>query len=519
MTQPTSLPRSTVAQKLQQLLGWRPTRTPSLTPEIKGPTHPPLNPKIPPSGSKILFAATEVAPIAKVGGMADVVGTLPPALRRLGLDVRIIMPYYGTLADKIERPKAPAWSTDIMYATASIYETILPKTDVPLYLVDHPTFEANRVYGGEDETWRFTFFANAVVMLVWHYWRPDVVHCHDWHTGMIPVWLHQTPDIGTLFTIHNLAYQGPPREEIEKVTWVPAYMTTVNVMAGGIQYSNQVNTVSPTYAQEITTPAYGENLQELLRELGPRLQGILNGIDPEQFDPATDQALVQPFSATDLDQRQLNKIALQQAMKLTLEPDLFLIGVVSRLVEQKGIDIAIPAMEDCMNYTNIQFVILGSGEPLYEASLQDLAVRFPTRIAFQKKFDPQLAQRIYAGSDAFLMPSRFEPCGISQMIALRYGCVPIVRRTGGLTDTVSHHEPQKQIGTGYCFDQYIPLDLYTAIIRAWEAYQHPTTWRQLQLRGMAVDHSWDRSAKTYQALYQTIIQQTLPFKEVNSLQA
>ncbi len=511
MTRPRLASESTVIQRIARWLGLERSLAPS------SPTQQPnriQTPQLKPSSrSKILFAAAEVSPLAKAGGMADVVGTLPPVLKRMGLDVRIIMPYYSLLAGKIEALGAAVWSTDIMYHTAHIYETVLPNTPVPLYLVDHPVFQHPQIYGGDNEAWRFTFFSNAVVMFAWEYWRPDVVHCHDWHTGMIPVWLHQTPDIGTLFTIHNLAYQGPTREEVEQLTWVPAYMAAHNMMAGGIMYANQVNTVSPNYAKEITTPAYGEALQELLREKGTRLHGILNGIDPQQFDPATDSNLKQPFSPSVLDQREPNKAALQTELNLPVEPELLVIGMVSRLVEQKGIDIAIPAIELAMAYTNIQFAILGSGQPEYEVRLQALADRFPQRIGFQQKFDPQLAQRIYGGSDAFLMPSRFEPCGISQMIALRYGCVPIVRRTGGLADTVIHHQPRKQLGTGYCFDQYDAFDLYTGIVRTWEAHQHQEQWRQLQLRGMAVDHSWERSAQTYQTIYEVIIQEATPFKE------
>ncbi len=453
----------------------------------------------------ILFAAAEAAPLAKVGGMADVVGTLPPVLQRLGVDVRLIMPYYGSLVDKLPPLKDPIWSTDVMYQTVDVYETVLPKTEVPLYLVGHASFSRKQVYGGEDDSWRFTLFSNTVTIFVWEYWTPQVIHCHDWHTGMIPVWLHQTPHIGSLYTIHNLAYQGPSRTQLETMTWVPDYMAANNMMAGGILYANQVNTVSPTYAKEICTPAHGVNLDELLRQKGDRLHGILNGINPEQFDPEADPALQHPFSAADLKVRALNKTALQQEVEIPEDPDLFTIGMVSRLVEQKGIDIALPALEFVMAYTNIQVVILGSGDAQYEMALRALADRFPTRVGFVQKFDPQLAQRIYAGTDAFLMPSRFEPCGISQMIALRYGCVPIVRRTGGLVDTVAHHNPRQQTGTGYCFEQYDALDLYTAIIRTWEAYQYTEAWRALQQRGMALDYSWERSAQTYIELYDAII--------------
>ncbi|WP_299489068.1 glycogen synthase GlgA [Acaryochloris sp. IP29b_bin.137] len=453
---------------------------------------------------RILFVSAEVAPFAKVGGMADVVGALPAVLRRMGHDVRIFMPYYGFLPDKITIPKTPIWSGSAMFEDFTVFETTLPKSDVPLYLLKHSTFAPRHIYGGDNEDWRFTFFANGAAEFCWNYWKPEIVHCHDWHTGMIPVWMHQSPDISSVFTIHNLGYQGPWRGRLEQMTWCPWYMQGHNTMAAAVQYADHVNTVSPTYAEQIQTPAYGETLEGLMSFISGKLVGILNGIDVQSFNPQTDTLIPQNFAVDSLEKRVANKIALQEELGLEVNSKVFLVSMIARLVEQKGLDLVIQVLDRFMAYTDAQFVLLGTGDRYYETQMWQIASRFKGRMSTQLLYNPGLSRRVYAGADAFLMPSRYEPCGISQMIAMRYGCVPIVRRTGGLVDTVMHHVPNEQLGTGYCFDRYEPLDLYTCMIRAWEGYHYQTAWQKLQQRGMQADFSWDKSAQEYNNMYYKI---------------
>ena len=277
-----------------------------------------------------------------------------------------------------------------------------------------------------------------------------------------------------------------------------------NTMAAAVQYANLVSTVSPTYAEQIKTVEYGEKIEGLISFLGPKMRGITNGIDTDLYDPSQDKYLEQTYSAASIEKRAPNKSALQKELGLPVNPDAMLMGIVSRLVDQKGIGLILQILDRFMAYTDAQLVVLGTGDADLETQLWQAASRYRGRMSVQLLYSDAIARRIYSGCDVFLMPSKFEPCGISQLLAMRYGCVPIVRRTGGLVDTVSHHDPVNNVGTGYCFDRYEPLDLYTSMVRAWEGFRYKEKWQELQQRGMSQDVSWLRSALDYLKMYKEV---------------
>jgi starch synthase len=476
---------------------------------------------------KVLLLAAEVVPFAKTGGLADVAGALPKAIRALGHDIRLAMPRYGRISpDRFQLQEVvPQFDVPMNHSTepASIVQaTIAP--DVPVYMVENARyFDREGLYMYPDDAERFIFYCRAALEALRHLdWQPDVIHCHDWHTAITPNWLHTVyqedpffADVVTVYTIHNLAYQGIFGYRVLEIAgldeWGFIYHPemadlneVVDLMGRGIYWADLVSTVSETYAQEILTPEYGEQLDPLLRDRRDRLFGILNGIDYETADPATDPHIEANYDASSLDRRLENKLALQREAKLTEDADVPLIGIISRLTDSKGFDILGEAIDHILDL-GVQLVLMGTGEQHYHSLFSQIAEQYPRQAATFLTFNASLASRIYAGSDMFLMPSRVEPCGTSQMIAMRYGSVPIVRATGGLADTVQNVEPDTGQGNGFVFRHYDRWMLFATIVRAVETFKHRGVWQQLQQRGMRADFSWEQSAGKYVDLYRRAI--------------
>lgn len=469
---------------------------------------------------KVLFLAAEATPFVKVGGLADVAGSLPKALQQLDVDVRLMLPRYGNTVGKeynlrrvggsIEVPLGPGQERVHLLETA--VDTL------PVYMIWDEQYLSTRekVYGFNDDPRRFTFFSRAVIAALQTMdWKPDVIHAHDWHTAPVVAWLdvygRRDPfyrDMATLFTIHNLAYQGKcgrliltfaQMQALEHLAVEPPGQ--VNWMAQGIAHADVLSAASPSYGREILTPENGMGLDALLRERQERLFGILNGIDATVWNPDTDAALTQSFNATSLRMRAVNKAALQREVGLPARPETPVLGVVSRLDPLKGLDIMLPALESLLAQQDVQFVLLGTGEPEYEARFRALQQRFPDRARAFIKFDDRLARRIYGGIDLFLMPSQHEPGGLGHMIALRYGAIPVVRATGVLADTVVDATAQPKRGAGFVFRPYTVEAFGEALQRALLVYHNPTKWQALQRRAMELDFSWAASAQAYVDLY------------------
>lgn len=471
---------------------------------------------------KILCLSAEVAPYAKTGGLGDVAGSLPKALAALGHDVRVVMPAYQSIEDGFRDgrfglktlPGHLTVPTGAGRIPAGVFEGRLPGSDVPVYFIaERNLFGRPSVYGYGDDAYRFAFFSRAALELTLALdWRPDVVNSHDWHAAPAITWLATagTADarfhnIPTLFTIHNLAHQGKTGWDIFNYLQLVTYRLReeaygeVNFMARGISHATLINTVSPTYAREIMTPEGGAGMDDLLRMRSHDVHGILNGLDDDIWNPAADRHLAQPYDADHLDQRLANKRALQARAGLPQLDHVPLVAMVTRLDWQKGLDITGEVVHRLLNNWagEAQFVVLGTGAPEYEQMFAHLTGYHRQKAAAFLTYAADLAPLIYGGSDIFLMPSRFEPCGLGQLIAMRYGSVPVVRATGGLADTVQDGV------TGFTFFQYSSEDFWAALARAIYIYNtDPASWRTLQRSGMTADFSWRRSAYGYQQLYE-----------------
>ncbi|MFL7792441.1 MAG: glycogen synthase [Anaerolineae bacterium] len=474
---------------------------------------------------KILFLAAEAVPFAKVGGLADVAGALPKAIRALGHDVRLMIPRYGTIhSDQFHLEKVgEPFSIPLGPGEERVHLVKTVLDELPVYLLWNEQYfsSRDRIYGFEDDAQRFAVFGRAALAALKPLdWQPDVIHANDWHTGIVPAWLGtdgwRDPfyrDIATLFTIHNLTYQGIAGRliltfaQMDQLKHLDIEQPgVVNWMAQGIAHTDLINTVSKQYAKEILMPDIGMGLDPLLKERKDRLFGVLNGLDYAEWNPATDPHIPHHFSVETLDQRAVNKAALQQQARLPVHPDVPLIGMVSRLDHVKGMDLMEPVLEWLLEENAAQFVLLGTGHEEYHEMFERIQAHYPTRMHAFLKFDEVLARRIYAGADMFLMPSAIEPCGLGQLIAMRYGCVPIVRATGGLADTVSNYTTRNRNGLGFAFTKYTPKACISALRRALKTYPNKKTWHKLQQRGMEADFSWSASAQEYIKLYQKAIQ-------------
>ncbi len=475
---------------------------------------------------KILFAASEVHPLIKTGGLADVAGSLPRALAELSQDIRIILPNYQSIKNTEEVRFIS--SVRVNNQDANILETKLPDSDVIVWLVDCPALfdtPGNPYVDESGNSWpniadRFTLFCRIVVEVATNRahldWSADVVHCNDWQTGLVPALLSiEGNKPATVFTIHNMAYQGMFPESVfsdlnlPRQLWHPnglEFHEMLSFIKGGLAYADRITTVSPTYALEIQTPEYGYGLEGLLSHKYDILSGIINGMDLNQWSPETDTSISEPYGIDSLEKKIINKTSLQARSSLPVNKSVPLFGLISRLVDQKGIDLILDCLQEMVNMP-LQFVLLGSGDKSVEQKLLDFARLYPKKISVTIGYNEGLAHQIEAGVDIFLMPSRFEPCGLNQMYSQRYGTIPIVRETGGLADTIEDALPKSlanNTATGISFKQATPGALLEAIKRAILLYSDKKSWKKIQTAAMKKDFSWEKSAKQYLALYEEI---------------
>jgi starch synthase len=483
---------------------------------------------------KIVFVASEMVPFVKTGGLADVIGSLASAIRALGHEVSVFLPRYKQVDAQKLRLETVVERIDVTVGndreSASILQRVMDD-GVRVFFVDHPGyFNREALYGTasgdySDNDRRFAFFQRAVLEALKALpLKPDVIHCHDWQTGLLPVYLktlyagqglfHKTR---TVFTIHNLAYQGlfpPDSLPATGLGWEQFRMERLefygkfSFLKGGILDADVLTTVSERYSQEIQTKEFGCGLEGVLIKRKASLHGVVNGIDPAEWDPEKDPDLAATFNAQKIERKAVNKQFVQKENGLAADPKTPLLGVVSRLVDQKGIDILIPALDGILA-EGAQIVVLGTGEERYHHALRDIAKKNKGRVAAHITFDAKMAKRIYAGADMMLMPSHFEPCGLGQMISLRYGTVPVVRATGGLADTVKEFDARSGEGNGFIFTSYTTDALLAAVRRAVAVYRSEQKWAGLVQNAMASDFSWTASAKRYERLYEKAIKKSL----------
>ena len=471
---------------------------------------------------KVLYAASEALPFIASGGLGDVAGSRPQALRKRLVGCRVVMPLYDNIKQELKDTMKFITNISVPVAWRRQYCGIFEARSggVIYYLLDNQYyFKRDSLYGFYDDAERFAFFSRAILEIIPYIdFKPDIIHCNDWQTALTPVYYStmyaQRPgyeNIKTVFTIHNIQYQGVYGDElIDNVVGIDhahknlvEYDGTVNLMKGAIECANAVTTVSPSYAKEILDPWYSHGLDPILRERSFKLRGILNGIDVINYDPETDKDIFKNYTADNIRGKYTNKRELQKLLGLPEKSDTPVMGMVTRLVSHKGLDLCKAVLDELLATTDIQLVVLGSGDYQYEEFFRGLAARYPDKVGLCLGFVPDLARKIYAGADLFLMPSKSEPCGLSQMVALRYGTIPIVRETGGLRDSVRDSGDNE--GNGFVFSSYNAHDMLHAIRRAVEGYQDKEGWAILVKRAMDSDNSWGKSANDYIKMYKEVL--------------
>jgi len=483
---------------------------------------------------KVLYLASEVVPLAKSGGLADVAGALPAALKGLGVDIRLVLPYYREVQEKNAPVKLLFQDLEVPLGgqrlTANIFETEI-QNHVTVYLIERADlYDRPKLYGDgwndyHDNLERFSFYCHAVLSLLEAIqFRPDLIHGNDWQTGLVPALIKAgrgggAAPAGTpvIFTVHNIGYQGLFPGDKFPLTGLSGqdffhpdgleYWGNISLLKAGIVYAQTVTTVSPTYAREIQTAEYGRGMEGILRKKNPRLYGILNGVDYQRWNPAHDPVLAANYSLENPGGKRQCKEFLLNLMKL--DPGLVnrpLVGMTSRFDEQKGFDLLLACADEILSL-DVGLVILGTGDEPIQRELLKIAGRHPGRMAVETGFDEVLAHRILAGADIFLIPSRYEPCGLTQMYALKYGTVPVVRATGGLDDSIIGFDGRSGKGTGFKFNEYQASALLDCFRRALKAYEDILVWAQIIRNGMEADFSWDRSARSYRDLYQLAVEE------------